>query len=230
MESEKINKFKELKILLITSHSKFNFECPHLGLYRLKHVAISKNHQCDIIDSSLVDIDEELKKIDPYDYDIIGISPSHSKMKRDVSLINYLIERKKERKPFIIAGGQEATLNGKQWLNVGIDFILTGYAEESFSNLLDYFSNLNFNDALNKLKNLEGGMYLENDSIIFNPNKCLTPEYFEKYNHDIILDMDIPYEEYWEKAKKGTEGLNFSTSIFIPEEVRLYTIFKFCII
>lgn len=206
----------------MSSHSSFTYDCPHIGLYRLRYLANLKGHDCNVFDSSLVDVDGNLKKLNPSAYDMIGISVSHSKMEEDLSMISYLNENKKGNKPLIIAGGQEATQNGEQWLKGGVDLIFTGYAEESFSDALDFISS-DFNKSKNKLKNLKGVMYLENGSVVFNPNKCLTLEDFVKNNHDLVLDMDLPYEKYWEKARKNTEALNFSKSIFIPEAARLYT-------
>lgn len=199
------------------------YNCPHLGLYRLGQLARSKGHQCEVVDDSLVSIDAEVKKIIPSSYDIVGISVSHNEMEKDLSMVTSLRAKKKGNKPLIIAGGQEATYNGKQWLREGVDLIFTGYAEESFGKALDYFAQLDFGEAKDKIKNLEGVMYLEGDSVIFNPNKPLTLERFVEDNHRLVLDLNIPYKQYWEKAEKETKGFNLSKSVFIPESVRLYT-------
>ncbi len=127
-----------MKVLLVTSRSNEGFNiAPPLGLYRLKHYLNENAVDCDILDLDLESEEQYLKKIAADEYDIIGVSVSHWKMKFDLELtwkIQGLLLNK-IKPPLLIAGGQEATLNYSPWMDVGFDVIVTGFGEKVLCHL-----------------------------------------------------------------------------------------------
>ena len=212
-----------MKVLLMTSYSGIGFNnAPSLGLYRLKNFLNKTGLACDILDLGLTGYAEALRKARNGEYRIIGMSVSHYHMREDISIIWKFKEACAGQECLFIAGGQEATYNYEQWIKVGIDVVFMGYAERSLAQLARNF-NTRFERGLSLLDTLDGVAYRQGDEIVYRPCKPMTQSEFEYLTYEEGMGLNIPFGEYWNQVRADVEALNFWTTVFIPETVRLYT-------
>lgn len=200
-----------------------------IGLHNLKHVLHINGIRCDVIDHQLNSESDYLHNIENGVYDIIGISVTHWRMIDDLNFLHKLkdIYRRNGKKCLFIAGGLQATINFKQWLECGFDVICLGYAEDT---LLDICIKLgrsasSFRDFL---KECEGVAFLDKEGhIVHNPAKHLTNEKFEQLMYRNVIDMELPYDSYWDfMRKKATGILSANNRSYIIENGRLLTTSK----
>ena len=219
------NNMREIKVLLITSVSCPGFYiAPPIGLYRLKHYLNQRGFGCDILDLDLCSKSEYIQKAKEGYYNVIGFSVSHYNMTNDLEAIQEF-RQIADKNCLFIAGGQEATLNYKQWLGIGlIDIILMGFAEKNLYKLCVRLSKEKKCDLRDVIKNIDGtvicGRY---DEFIYHPAAPLTDKEFQELSFTQIMSMDIPYENYWAKVRNEISEGNFNGNEFIIETVRLYT-------
>lgn len=212
-----------MKVLLMTSFAGIGFNnAPSIGLYRLKQFIEEVDVECDIVDFSLGVYDETLAKAKRGEYQVIGMSVSHYHMKDDISMIWEFKAVTKGQKCVFVAGGQEATYNYKNWITAGIDVIFLGYAERSLAAFCRQLKS-NFEEGLKGLRSMEGVVYRDGKQFVFRPSRVITQAEFEYLNYEKVMDLDIPFEPYWQQVRENTGDLNFWTSVFITENVRLYT-------
>lgn len=217
-----------VSVLLMTSKSGGGFNLsPPMGLYRLKNYLEKHNVKCEILDFDIDSEQEYLKKITGACYDVVGMSVSHINMLEDLNmLLNFhRAAEKSAKKPVFIAGGQEATLNYKQWLSSGlIDIIFLGFAEDALLAfclaLASQGKQVSVADVAGSLDGVvfpgSGGTY------VYNAIPPLTSEGFRQMSFINILDAVIPYTKYWKKVnEERIDGVNHTE--FILETVRLYT-------
>ena len=237
-----------VKVLLLTSKSWAGFNIsPSLGLYNLKHSLQEYNIiliviymiNCDIHD---FDVDDEQKLIDDVQsgkYDVIGMSVTHVNMSIDLNMLIKLNNSLPIGKDAIfVLGGQEATLNYKQWLESGVaDICFLGFAEYTFSKFCysigKYINKFHNNkghlhkDIIHILQNLDGVAYIDkfniNNNAVYNPSKALTKDEFTDLFYDRAINIRVPYERYWSiiGAKKKNE---FNNADFTIKTARLYTV------
>jgi len=224
----------ELKILFVnlTSNTSDMYvaSAPPLGLYRIKNYLASKDIICDIVD---LDLDGNLESkylqmVEQGKYDVIGISVSHHNMITDLQTLWKFrnASKKSKKKCLFISGGQEATLNYQQWLEAGIDIIILGFAEKPLYELILRMKNSDgdLNNIKASIKDIEGIAYKTQDgSFIYNSSTILTPLEWRELSFNQILQLSLPYKDYWNVMYKDAGNLNFHGNKFIVETVRLYT-------
>jgi radical SAM superfamily enzyme YgiQ (UPF0313 family) len=214
------------RILLVTSHNTGDiglYDAPPLGLFRLKYYLNKNDIECDILDLS-IDVKEPiLEKIKRGMYKVIGLSVSHFSMEED---LDFLWEIKRicidnDNKSIIVAGGQEATLNYKEWLKAGVEYIITGFGEKV---LYNFCKNLIVHGDKNEENmKLEGLIFKDKNRIVNNPAKILTNEEFSELSYENMVKIDIPYRKYWEILSKRYVDMQINSSKFRVENIRLYT-------
>ncbi|UCD54970.1 MAG: radical SAM protein [Candidatus Omnitrophota bacterium] len=201
---------------------------PPLGLYRLQHYIAGRGIKCDVLDLGVQrELEEKyLRMVEEGLYDIVGMSVTHRNMIPELETIwKFRVASEKSKKRCLfIAGGQDATLNYKQWLNSGIDLILLGFAEKSLYELCL---------RLSKGQHIETGKMVEgmagcavrnsNNQIIYQPSEILTDSEFKEFSFSQIMELDIPYEIYWKDLGKLDTVANFHENKFVAKTVRLYT-------
>jgi radical SAM superfamily enzyme YgiQ (UPF0313 family) len=221
-----------MKVLLLTSRSDFSdmyfATAPPVGLYRLKHYLQIHGIECDVTDLDFY------REKEPYchamvakgEYDIIGLSVSHQNMASDLDNLWQLKELSKQtdKRIIFIAGGQEATLNYSQWLEVGIDLVLTGFAEKTLYALCASIVKSPDISLEHLTSTIPGtaGINAQGHAVFNNAEK-MSPDLFRELSFTRLLETEIPYNDYWISLRKESDKLNFNDNIFIPETVRLYT-------
>lgn len=218
---------KNVNILLITSSSGKGFYiAPPLGLHCLKAYLTKRKFQCDILDLDIDSKEKYLQRVSRGIYDIIGMSVSHWNMAGDLDLLWKFrsISKKSGKKCLFIAGGQEATLNCEQWLKSGIDLILLGFAEKTLYTLCKNLSDKDIFDIAGITTGMKGVAYLDKGGFpVYRPSEVITESEFEKLFFDNVLELDIPYGDYWRKTRRDTLNINFNKNKFVIETARLYT-------
>ena len=197
-----------------------------IGLYNLQYVLKSHGILCDVIDQQLNIESEYMEKVEKGFYNVIGISVTHWRMLEDLTFLHRLkdIYRKKNHACLFIAGGLQATINYAQWLTYGFDLACLGFSEMS---LLDICSRMTHSSApIHKLFNdCKGVAFLDPDGrVVYNPANALTNEAFEQLMYHNVINMELPYKEYWDFLKKRATGLLTANSrSYIIENGRLLT-------
>ena len=177
-----------------------------LGICYLASYLRENNIDVKIIDALGSDINKIRKYDDNFDYigmeiseitkeisdcDVIGISANFSVQQR---LLLEIIKKLRETFPekIIVAGGNEATINYKLYLDNGVDYIVLGEGEETLLKLIKYLE-----------KNRKPVMI--NGLAFYNKKKLVVNE--KKYIDNLdkmpfpARDM-LPLENYW-SAKKS---------------------------
>lgn len=218
---------KQIRVLLVTSVSARGFgfyDAPPVGLYRLKHYIGERGIHCDILDLDMESKEPFLLKVEQGFYNIIGFSVSHYSMEADLGLLweFQAVSRNSGKKCVFIAGGQEATLNYEQWLNAGVEFILTGFGEKVLYEFC--LKVLPGNEMDKEAYNLEGIICRNKvGKTVINPARILTQPEFEELSYHQVLKLDLPFKKYWDRLGNETRNLNINSSKFVIENVRLYT-------
>lgn len=216
-----------IKLLLMTSKSWGGYNIsPPIGLYRLKNHLGEHGIECDILD---YDIDEEplyLQRVAEGHYDVVGMSVSHINMEEDLNTLLKFRDagRRSGKKVAFIAGGQEATLNHKQWLESGVvEIVFLGFAEEGLKNFCAGLSGGICANPLDIACKIDGVALIDaNGKLIYNPSRPLDTEEFRRLSFSNVIKSDINYQKYWDKLRSKIVN-GFSHTKFIIETVRLYT-------
>lgn len=212
-----------MRVLLMTSYAGLGFNnSPPIGLYRLQYALNRVGIPCDVIDLTIKSIDEYLLKVREGAYRVIGMSVSHTHMADDIEVLSRFREAGCSQKLLIIAGGQEATYNYELWLDAGIDVIFTGYAEKALAKAMIAIQD-DFDIDFTKFQHIDGVILRYQGQIILNPVTPLTIDDFIYLTYEQVLNLDVPYETYWNIARRESNGLSFSNSVFVAETVRMYT-------
>lgn len=216
-----------LRVLLITSVSEPGFYySPSIGLHRLKYHLETCGFPCDILDLMVDDREQFYKKVDDGNYDVIGYSVSHRNMLADLDVLWRLKAgtNKLNRPILYVGGGQEATLNYDQWLDAGLDIILTGFAERRLQELCERFAKCPEMPFAMLCGDLDGSIVRDGSGKTrVLPSASLTHEEFRQYSYTNTLHLEMPYPKYWEKIAKEIPNTNFNKNKFVVENVRLFT-------
>lgn len=216
-----------MRVLLSTSMSKAGFFIsPPLGLVRLQYYLQERGIHCDLLDLDLNNQPDYLGNAKQGFYDVIGISVSHYNVECDLDMLwdirNSL--SKSDRRCVIVGGGQEATMNYDQWLDMGCDIILTGFAEKRLFSLC---CQLGAHKSAPLWKLAEGidGVVVRNGEgkTIFVENGPLTVEEFHELSYDQVRRLHMPYEPYWTQVREEIGSTNFHKNKFTVECSRLFT-------
>ena len=218
------------KVLLVTSLSLGgNFlHAPPLGLFRLQGFLKKNDVDAVVFDVNAEPKEDYLDRVAQGEFDVIGFSVAHINMIRDLDLLCsfHREAQKAPKKIYFVAGGQAATLNFQQYLEAGFEAIFLGFAEKS---LLAFLTKLAEEDGkdipLSELcHGIDGVAYLnEKHDLVSRLCPVLTEEDFIKTNYDDVLEMDVPFELYWEKIGQLSRNIDFQNNRFIIKNVRILT-------
>ena len=223
---------KQIKVLLLTGYHDtaimYSVVSPPIGLFRLQHYLEKRGISCDVLDLGLTapDINDEQnenietnfgeyeKLIDKGHYDVIGMSVDQENMSYTLEILWDLRLKinKLKKRCLLLAGGQAATHNYKQWIIEGtLDAVLLGFAENSLLNFCQEFARKPEVPIDMFARNISGIVYQdEQGKFVRNPSSILTEEEFRELNFTEPMETDIPYHKYWgsKDAKNAGEVLN----------------------
>lgn len=219
------------KVLLITS------KCPSgeipdslaipFGLHLLRHHLKKNGIDCDVFDHQLQPENLCVSDVEQGNYDIIGISVTHWNMASDLEFLWMLrnAAQKSGKNCLFIAGGFSATLNSSQWLECGFDGIILGYGEETLRKICERFGDERVDHIWELFHELDGiAFHNEGRQVVFNPAKPLSKSEFEERMFVQTLEMDVPYNQYWEFMRQRATGiLAMNRRSYVIENARLYT-------
>lgn len=218
-----------MKVLLITSRSWAGYNIsPPIGLYHLKTALARRDIDSEILDFDLMSGEEQLERARNGHYSVIGMSVTHINMADDLDSLMQFREAAfaGPNRCEIVAGGQEATLNARQWLETGVvDVCFFGFCNKIFAEYCEQLRAGGFASCTSKeiLGDLSGVAYLGTDGrYISRPSPVLTQQEFDEIFYEDLLKLEVPYEIYWAKARKMRVDA-FNSADFIVETVRLYT-------
>ncbi|MBF0382243.1 MAG: hypothetical protein HQL69_14560 [Magnetococcales bacterium] len=226
---------ENIRVLLLTSMSERGVNMtPPIGLHRLRFYLAQRGISCDVVDFAIEDSDKSLLDVKRGLYHIIGIQVTHFQIITDLELLWLYKDASRQcrHNVLMIAGGQEATMNHKQWLEVGIDLIGLGFAEKVMYEIASIMAT-HITDAGPKAPidvgqlfgELNGVAFLDNHGqAVYRPAQHMDEDEFRQLNYNQVKKMDIPHLEYWELVRAQRADL-FVTGErrYTYETVRLYT-------
>lgn len=219
------------KVLLITS------KCPTgeipdslaipYGLHLLRHNLKKNGIDCDVFDLQLHSEQLLVSNVKQGIYDIIGISVTHWNMAFDLEFLYKLrgTALNSGKNCLFIAGGVSATLNCSQLLECGFDLICLGYAQVTLLKICERFANKRVGHIWELFHDLDGiAFHDEQGQVVLNPVKPLSKSEFEQLMFVQVMEMDLPYNDYWEFMRHRASGiLTMNSRSYVIENARLYT-------
>ncbi|MBI4238760.1 MAG: cobalamin B12-binding domain-containing protein [Deltaproteobacteria bacterium] len=203
------------------------FISPPMGLVRLQHYLQERGIHCDILDLDLRSQPDYLQRAIDGAYDVIGISVSHYNVTQDLELLWTVREaaRRAGRRCLFVGGGQEATMNYAQWLRMGIDVVLAGFAEKRLYDLCVRYAAASATTPLaTVVDGMDGcGVVLSDGTIRFTPAAPLTEAEFHELSYAQLLKLRVPFSAYWEQVRGEIGTTNFHKNKFTVENARLFT-------
>lgn len=199
---------------------------PPIGLYQLQYSLSKQGIDCEILDFDLEDSEMYLERTAHGEFDVIGMSVTHISMPIDLDVLQeFRSAAQQSGKPFcIVAGGQEATLNARQWLDTGVvDICFLGYCDYEFAEFCLRFR-VSPNAGLEALTDdLMGfAFYDSGGGFRFYPSRLMDNERFQELFYDNVKETRIPYDAYWSRFRAERVDV-FNNNNFTIETVRLYT-------
>ncbi|GEM_PF-1639728 len=217
-----------LRVLLSTSMSKAGFFIsPPMGLVRLQYYLQERGIECDIMDLDLNDQPDYPGRVECGYYDIVGFSVSHYNVECDLDMLWRMRRgvRSCGKRCLFVGGGQEATMNYEQWLDMGIDVVLTGFAERWLYELCVRFAKTRADDPWHTVVDgLHGcAVRLPDGRAHYTPNPALTIEDFQDLSYTQLMRLHMPYQAYWDQVRSEIGSTNFHKNKFTVECARLFT-------
>lgn len=216
-----------LKILLSTSMSNAGFFIsPPMGLVRLQHYLQKQGLHCDVLDLDLRSQPDYLGRAKQGFYDIIGLSVSHYNVLRDLELLWDIRQavRATGKPCLFVGGGQEATMNYEQWLDMGIDVVLTGFAEKRLLRLSQQFAAAPNRHVSEIAAGIDGCIVRDaggtTQSVCAVP---LTQDEFHELSYTELRQCQVPFTSYWDQVRSEVGTTNFHKNKFTIECARLFT-------
>lgn len=216
------------KVLLMNSHSREGvYVTPAMGIFKIAEYARNRGIEVDILDYDIDDDAEFVMNAERGEYYVIAMSVTHYQMEADLErLWKFRKCAESSGNPVIIAGGgQEATMNYKQWLDAALDITFFGFAEVVF---FEFCRRALENDGkpfdLSVLSEGLKGLAYKSDGgeHVFRFAETLGPEAFQEMFYDNVLEMDVPYQKYWDYLRTSFDSMDVGGAGFIFEHVRLY--------
>ncbi len=224
-----------VRILLLTSMSEKGVnKTPPLGLDRLRFYLEERGIACDVVDFAIAETGPSLAAVGNGAYDIVGMQVTHFQIMGDLDLLwAYRKAAATCGKPVLImAGGQEATMNYQQWLQLGVDLIGLGFAEQAMYEIAvrvaEHFKANGRNASLDipgLFGDLDAVAYLdEAQRPVYRPAPLMSGEEFRRLNYTQVKNIDMPHHAYWDLVRAQRADV-FVTGErrFTNETVRLYT-------
>ncbi len=170
-----------MKIILIEAkspglHVFSRFKLPRLGLISLGTIARKMGHEVKIYCEDLTTLNwSEIKTAD-----LVGVSSITSTVPRAVEIIRQIRKFKPDLP--IIAGGPHFTFLTDEAFKAGADFIVRHEGEETFQELLEWFTS---NRAISRLAEIKGLSFK------------FTGKYFHNPDRPLIDDLDLlPFPDF----------------------------------
>lgn len=192
---------------------------PSVGLYRIKAYLDENGHHGEVWDYVLEDGDPDASLLSRFS--IIGISVSNTFSESDLLAIHQLRQQVGPR-VLIVVGGQEATFNPVFWLNNGADLAVLGYGELPMLRLAEAFEH-GWEAGWAKVPEMPGLARLQDGKLVSRHAEELTAPLFQELTFGLSKRLAIPFERYWEKARKVSAAVNVLSNTFIAETVPIYT-------
>ena len=217
------------KILLMNSHSREGvYVTPAMGIFKIAEFARIRGVACDILDYDIDDDAVFLENAERGDYCVIAMSVTHYQMEADLDrLWKFRRCAEKSEKPVIIAGGgQEAAMNYEQWLDAALDIVFMGFAEVIFHEfcrrVIEVDGRKSF-DLGALADGINGVAYRSNEgNLLFRFADTLSHAAFSEMFYDNVIEMDVPYQKYWDYVRSSYKDTATGGGDFIYEHVRLY--------
>ena len=220
------------KVLLVTLKAAPGFNiAPSIGIHQLQHFLEQRGIACDVLDREFEDEEPYVEKARAGAYDVIGMSVSHLHMQVDLTLLwrFRMAAREGGKNTLLVAGGQEATINWKQWLELAVDVICLGFGEYALHRFcMRVVANPPMLGEPADLDALAGGIagtaYRNGaGDFIHQPTPKLTREAFSELCYDQVLTNTVPYHAYWDKVRAASADTTLGAADFFAENVRVYT-------
>lgn len=218
-------------VLLVTSKSPRE-EVPDslaipIGLQLLKHRLNKNGIECSVFDHQIHSEEFFVNKVEQGSYDIIGIGVTHWRLVSDLDFLHRLkLATKKSGKSCLyVAGGMQATINFRQFLDCGFDIVCLGFAGDALLNICKRYTLGREKQPSEIFSNLDGIAFLdEQRNVVFNPTKPLSKETFEEDLFNYCMEMDAPYKEYWDFMRSRASAiLQMNHRSYVIENARLFT-------
>ncbi|MGE5505001.1 MAG: B12-binding domain-containing radical SAM protein [Actinomycetota bacterium] len=214
------------RLLLVSGKVSVGFNAePSLGLYQLAAWVKGRGVEVDLLDRELDAPDQWLTRAAEGAYDIIGFSVSHPHMLEELDLLwRFRAAAEQGANPTVfIAGGQEAALNWRQWLDVGIEVCFLGFAEKT---LTEFCRRRDAGAATvaDLCRGLDGVAWRDDGGAeVFSPAPALTAAEFSGLFHDHFRQVVIPYDRYWAMVRRRMADIELGAARYVIENLRLYT-------
>lgn len=230
------NGVETARILLITPQSSNLGEnpiiAPAMGPYLLHRYLLNRGIASSLFDRDLAQPDVFLAQARSGMFDIIGFGVTHQFAIEDLELIWQFREAVEglDKNVVFIGGGQEAALNYKQWLRLGIDLVFLGFAQKPLLEFCRRWQNdptkVHEPQDFGRLTNgIPGVAYIgKGNREIYIPSAPVVQAEFEELFYDeVIGDNQFPYDAYWSKVRQTHSNTDVGAAKFVVENVRLYT-------
>jgi radical SAM superfamily enzyme YgiQ (UPF0313 family) len=205
-----------------------------MGLHRLRFYLEERGIACDVVDFAIEEPERSLAKVSKGVYNIIGMQVTHFQILGDLDLLWLYKDAaaKCEQPVLMISGGQEATMNYQQWLEVGVDLIGLGFAEKvlyqiasRMSEHLDVAASVAPLNIPSLFGDLDGVAFIDDDGKpVYRPALPMDEAEFRDLNYTQVKKMDMPHLEYWDMVRSERADLFVSGERrYTYETVRLYT-------
>jgi radical SAM superfamily enzyme YgiQ (UPF0313 family) len=226
---------ENIRILLLTSMSEKGVNItPPIGLHRLRFYLAQRGISCDVVDFAIEDTDSSLLDVANGVYHIIGMQVTHFQILGDLELfwLYKSAAKKCGHNVLMMAGGQEATMNHQQWLEVGVDLIGLGFAEKVMYEIASRMAiHVNGADSSPTLDiprlfgDLDGVAFLKSDGQpVYRAAQLMDEDEFRHLNYSQVKEMDIPHIKYWDLVRAQRADLFVAGERrYTYETVRLYT-------
>ena len=193
--------------------SRVRFLAPQLGIERLAAYVRSQGFDVLTIDPNIDDLNQFRKLFQSKEPLVVGFSISYVTLINDFSLIYFV--KKNSPSSLIVAGGQQATFDYKEILEIApVDIVVLGEGEFPFLEIVKAA-------AANKdVFGISGIVYKKDKEVIRNGNnRPLSKSEFIQ----MTLNVDfrkINYRKYWDQIASFYESPNYSEI----KTIRLFTV------
>ena len=205
-------------ILLVSGKSQPGFNiAPPLGLHQLHHYLTARGVGSEVLARDLMQPDGHIARTAEGAYDVVGFSVSHDNMAEELDVLWRFRAADRERGggTTFVAGGQEAALNWRQWLDAGCDLVFLGFAEEA---LYQYCR------SLPVIEGIDGIAYRRPDGeYVHTPAAPMNGDLFRRLFFTEVMANTVDFAAYWNTLRNGSADSTLGSSQFIFENVRLYT-------
>lgn len=221
-----------MKVLLVSLKADETVNlAPPIGLYQLQGYLAGEDIACDLLDREMEDYRPYVDAVGRGEYQVVGLSVSRVHMKMDLDLLWQFRRAAADNGHacVFLAGGPEATINWRQWLESGVDVIFTGFAEVALTTFCRKIADSGLPpppakadlDAL--CGDIDGIAFMGQGGQTYRPSPPLTVEIFRELFHRRVRTLDPPIKAYWDRLRELSANTDLGAARFVIENVRIYT-------